>query len=174
MIETTRLRLRQPTVQDIDGYCSLYSEPEASEIFGMPPLSAEDAWNRLLRSIGHWSHFKYGLMIVEDRQSGGLIGEAGYANFHRGNGPSFDDYPEAGWRIASRERGKGLASETMLAATRWFTDQLHPTRAVCMIHPANAPSLAVASRIGFSEFGRHTYKDRPVILMAKDWESPRG
>jgi|SRR5580658_7697473 hypothetical protein len=57
--------------------------------------------------------------------------------------------------------------------SRELFDHLHPTRAVCMIHPANVPSLAVASRIGFREFGRSTYKDRPVILMAKDWGLPR-
>ena len=174
MIETKQLRLRQPNVQDINGYCLLFSEPAGSEIFALPPLSAEDAWSRLLRSIGHWSHFKYGLFIVEHRQSGELIGEAGFANFHRGNGSDFDNYPEAAWRISRSARGKGFASETMLAATQWLIDQLHPSRAVCMIHPANAPSLAVASRIGFNEFERSTYKDRPVILMAKNWESPRG
>jgi RimJ/RimL family protein N-acetyltransferase len=170
MIETKQLRLRQPSVQDIDGYCSLYAEPQGAEVFAFPPLSAEDSWSRLLRSIGHWSHFKYGLFLVEHRQSGELIGEAGFANFNRGNGPSFDNHPEAGWRISRNQRGKGFASETMLAATQWLTDQLHPSRVVCMIHPANAASLAVASRIGFVEFERRAYKDRPVILMARNWE----
>jgi RimJ/RimL family protein N-acetyltransferase len=169
MIETKQLRLRQPDVQDINGYCLLYSEPQSEEVFAFSPLTAEDAWSRLLRSIGHWSHFKYGLFIVEHRQSGEIIGEAGFADFHRGHGPCFDNYPEAGWRISRGERRKGFASEAMLAATQWLSDQLHPSRAVCMIHPANAPSLAVASRIGFAEFERRMYKDRPVILMAKGW-----
>jgi RimJ/RimL family protein N-acetyltransferase len=172
MIETKQLRLRQPNVRDIDGYCLLYSEPQSSENHAVPQLSAEDAWSRLLRSIGHWGHFKYGLFIVEHRQSGELIGEAGFADFHRGNGAAFDGYPEAGWKISRNERGKGFGSEAMLAATRWLTDQLHPKRAVCMIHPANAPSLAMASRLGFSEFERRTYKDGPVILMVKTWDTP--
>jgi RimJ/RimL family protein N-acetyltransferase len=169
VIETRQLQLRPPTVEDIEGYHLLYSEAEDSENFAVPPLSAEDAWSRLLRSIGHWSHYKYGLFIVECRRSGKLVGEIGFANFHRGNGPAFDDHPEAGWKISKCERGRGLATESMLAATQWLADRLRPARAVCMIHPANAPSLAVASRIGFTEYDRSTYKDRPVILLSRLW-----
>jgi RimJ/RimL family protein N-acetyltransferase len=166
MIETGNLKLRPPVAADFDGYFALYSTQEDPRIAFMPPLNAEDAWARLLRSIGHWTHFGYGLFVIERRDSGELIGEAGFADFHRGHGPGFDRFPEAGWRIATTHRGQGFATEAMVAAARWLSNEFGPGQTVCMIHPNNAPSLAVAAHLGFREFERATYKGNTIILLA--------
>jgi RimJ/RimL family protein N-acetyltransferase len=167
IIDTDRLRLRPHRVSDFTAYHAFWNEAERTGAPGLPALGAEEAWYRLLRFVGHWAHFGYGLFMVEDRASGELIGEAGFADFHRGLGPRFDGIPEAGWRIAGARRGRGIATEAMRAAGTWLDEYVRSPRSVCMIDPFNAASLRVAARLGFEEFAREPYKGHPLILLQR-------
>jgi RimJ/RimL family protein N-acetyltransferase len=140
----------------------------------MPPgngpvlaLGVEEVWARLLRFVGHWTHFGYGLFIVEDSRTGELIGEVGCAHFRRGVAADFDVVPEAAWRVSASRRRQGIALEAMQGALEWFEQTLHVTRTVCMIHPSNVPSLQVAARLGYLEFKRALHKDRTVVLLER-------
>ena len=93
MIETDRLRLRPHRVEDFNRYLPLWLLPEPPGTHAPLQLTPEEVWSRLLRFVGHWSHFGYGLLLVEDRRSGDIVGEAGVAHFMRGMGASFDDAP---------------------------------------------------------------------------------
>src|SRR5262249_54109108 len=116
---------------------------------------------------GHWKHFDYGLFVIESLQSGELMGEAGFADFHRGLGPDFDGYPEGGWRILPEYRGQGIATEAMRAAADWLDGQRGTPRSVCMINPVNTPSLVVAHKLGYVEYARRAYKDHEMILFER-------
>ena len=167
MINTDRLLLRPHQVSDFDRYLPLW---HASETRGPGPdvsLTREEAWARLLRWIGHWAHFGYGLFIVEERSSGTLVGEVGFAQFQRGVGERFDTAPEATWRVLAGKRKRGIAGEAMQAATVWLEQTQRPERTVCMIHPGNTPSLNVATRLGYTEFARAAYKSWSVVLLER-------
>lgn len=168
MLETSRLLLRPPRVADFERYLPLWHKSEMAAAPG-PNLSLnpEEVWARLLRFVGHWAHFGYGLFLVEDFESHELIGEVGFAHFHRGMGARFDAVPEAAWRVLARRRKRGIAVEGMQAAISWFEQTVRPERTVCMIHPSNAASLTVAGRLGFHEFERAPYKERTVILLER-------
>jgi len=130
-------------------------------------LTGEEVWARLLRFVGHWSHFGYGLFLVEDRTSGEIVGEVGVAHFMRNLGPSFDDVPEAAWRVLVTRRNSGIATEAMTAALTWFDRTSRCDRTVCLIHIANERSLRVASRLGFRPFGRCEFKGFPAWLLER-------
>ncbi len=168
MIDTPRLHLRPHRAEDLEPYRVIWAPPpEPGNPAGFA-LNEEEAWYRLLRFVGHWAHFNYGLFVVEHRETGRLIGEAGYAHFHRGIGPRFDDAPEAAWRILPEFRGSGFATEAMRAASQWLDPKRVAPRTVCIIDPANAASIKVAGRLGFREYGRTQYKQSPVILFERD------
>ena len=167
MIETDRLRLRPHRVEDFNRYLPLWLQPEPPGTHVPVQLTPEDAWSRLLRFVGHWSHFGYGLFIVEDRRSGEIVGEAGLANFMRGIGRGFDDAPEAAWRVLASRRGEGIATEAMSAALAWFDATIGATRTVCLIHVANDRSIRVASRLGYSPFGQCDFKGHPASLFER-------
>jgi RimJ/RimL family protein N-acetyltransferase len=170
MIHTDRLLLRPHQVADLERYLPLWHQAETRGPGPELSLSAEDVWARLLRFVGHWSHFGYGLFIVEELSSGDLVGEVGFAQFHRGVGERFDSAPEAAWRILASRRKHGIAGEAMQAAIVWLEQTLRSERTVCMIHPGNTPSLNVATRLGYLEFARAPYKGWSVVLL----ERPSG
>jgi RimJ/RimL family protein N-acetyltransferase len=167
MIETDRLRLRPHRVEDFNRYLPLFNAPEPSGTPLPVQLTPEDTWSRLLRFVGHWSHFGYGLLVVEDRASGEIVGEAGLAHFMRGIGASFDAAPEAAWRVLASRRGEGIAREAMTAALAWFDAEVGVARTVCLIHVANERSVRVAARLGYSPFGQCDFRGHRASVFER-------
>lgn len=165
-IETSRLRLRAHRVADFESYLPLWqAEPFDSP---MPvALTPEEVWARLLRFVGHWAHFGFGLFVVEDRAMGELIAEVGLAHFNRGVSPRLDGVPEAAWRVIHSRRREGIAAEAMAAALAWFDAGGRIQRSVCMVHPSNTLSMRLALRLGYREFDQSSYRQQTVILMER-------
>ncbi|QQR35516.1 GNAT family N-acetyltransferase [Devosia oryziradicis] len=164
-LATQRLILRAHTQYDFAACCALWADPELTRFIGGRPSTPEEVWQRLLRYAGMWSLIGYGYFLATDRQTGLPVGEFGLADFHRDISPPLGDRPEAGWIMLPGHHGKGLAHEAMSAVLDW-ADATMP-RTVCMIDPANAPSLRLAAKLGYVEYDRTTYKDNPTILHAR-------
>jgi len=167
MIETERLSLRPYTLADFTPYLAMWSDPENVRHIGGQPLSREDAWNRLLRYAGHWTLLGYGIFAVIEKTSGRYIGETGLADFHRGLGEDFDGAGEAAWIFVSDVHGRGYALEAAQAAHDWFTERMGAARTVCLIDPANQPSLSLAGKLGYEPFGQAVYKGRTAVMLAR-------
>ena len=117
MIETPNLILRPHRLEDFEPWFAMYGDEELFRFIGVPKLSREDAWNRLLRYAGHWSLLGYGLFAVLDRTSGAFLGEVGLADFHRGLGDEFDPFPEGAWIMARATHGRGRWRRRMTGST---------------------------------------------------------
>lgn len=172
VLTTERLRLRAHRLTDYEDICRLTSDPEAVRAIFRQPMSREDSWHRLLRFAGHWHLLGFGLLIVEERASGRVVGEVGLADFHRGLGEDFDRSPEFAWLIAAEYHGRGYATEAAVAILGWMEESHAPARTVCIIDPANAPSLRVAQKLGFRVFGEAVYKDN-IVLKLERLAAPR-
>ena len=172
MIETPNLILRPPRLEDFEPWFAMYGDEELFRFIGVPKLSREDAWNRLLRYAGHWSLLGYGLFAVLDRTSGAFLGEVGLADFHRGLGDEFDPFPEGAWIMARATHGRGLAFEAVAAAHDWIDRPRAPARTVCIINPENTASLRLAGKLGYCEFDRASYKDRVCVMLARTASTP--
>lgn len=166
MLETSRLHLRPHRLSDLDAISAIYGDAAVMRHIGGQPLSREDVWHRLLRYHGHWSLLGFGLWALVERATGRVIGDAGFANFHRGLGPDFDSVPEAAWILAAAAHGRGYASEAMSAALAW-RDAPGKARSVCMIMPGNAASLRLAARLGYRVFAEAAYRGVPTILLER-------
>jgi RimJ/RimL family protein N-acetyltransferase len=167
MIETDRLILTRPSLADLDESYAMTSDAVVTEFIGGKPASREDAWNKLLRNIGHWNAFGYGIFTVRERNGGGFVGEVGLAHFSRGLGESFDPFPEAAWVLATSCHGKGYATEAVGAAHEWMTRTHQPTRTVCIIHPDNKASIRVAAKLGYIGFGAAHYRGASPIMFQR-------
>jgi RimJ/RimL family protein N-acetyltransferase len=166
-IDTPRLTLRGHRIDDFAETAAMWADPAVTRFIGGRPFTAEEAWGRLHRYVGHWALLGFGFWAVCEKASGRLVGEVGFADFKREIDPPFGGKPEAGWVLAPWGHGKGYATEAMLAALAWADRRFTATTIVCIIDPANAPSIRVAEKCGFQEWTRTTYKGDPTIVFER-------
>ncbi len=166
-IETERLLLRPHAIEDFDALRAMIRDPEVMRHITSSLPSDEDIWNRLLRYIGHWTAFGFGIFAVIERETGRCIGGAGFADFRRGLGDAFAASPEGAWVFARDAHGRGIAFEATQAMHTWFDAQPFGGRSVCIIDPDNAPSRRLAARLGYVETGPTVYGDSTTLMFER-------
>src|SRR5690606_21163702 len=140
-IETPRLLLRVPRLEDFDRFAELHAdEAAARHIGGHVPRAA--AWRRFLWQPGAWAIQGFGMFAVLDRGTGQWLGQAGpwKPEGWPGNEIGYSFHPDA-W-------GRGYATEAVVATIDWALANLGWDEFIHCIAPANAASQAVARRLG--------------------------
>lgn len=151
LIETERLTLSLPKVEDLQASFAIVSDSETQRYLGPQP-TRPDHFARFLRGVGSWTLYGYGSLMVRLKGSSEPIGTCGIFHSWRGLGEDFDNQPEAGWILMPDHVGQGLAGEAMHAVLSWFDREIGPRRVVALIDPANEPSLRLAAKLGFEIF----------------------
>lgn len=167
LLKTDRLLLRTHAADDLDALFELAQDPSVSEFIRGLPTTREEARHRLLRYIGHWHLFGYGMLAVVERCSGSIIGEVGLANFRRGLGADFDTTPEAAWLFARHAHGRGLATEALTSMLHWFDQAFPGQRCVCIIDVNNTASIKLAARLNFHRYGAVKYRGADVAKLER-------
>jgi RimJ/RimL family protein N-acetyltransferase len=140
-IETERLILRPPRVEDFDAYAANMADEEAARYIG--GLQARPvAWRGMLQLAGAWSIQGFSMFSVIEKASDQWIGRLG--PWYPEGWPG----PEVGWALARAAWGKGYAHEGCVAAIDWTFAHLDWTRMGHCIHPDNHASKALARRLG--------------------------
>jgi RimJ/RimL family protein N-acetyltransferase len=145
----------------------MWADPAVARHTSGQPLSEEEVWSRVLRYAGLWTLVGLGYWVARDRATGRFVGEVGLADFRRDLTPALGNAPEVGWVLAPWAHGRGLATEAVRAALAWGDAHLAAPRSVCLIAPANAPSLRVAEKCGFREYARTTYKRSETLVLER-------
>jgi RimJ/RimL family protein N-acetyltransferase len=166
IIETERLTMRGHRLDDFAECAAMWADADVTRYIGGKPLSAEEVRAKILRYVGHWSLMGFGYWVIEEKVSGRFVGEVGFADFKRIEA-SFDREPEIGWALAAWAQGIGLATEAVGAAVAWGERHFGTARTVCLIHRDNVASIRLATKCGYREFGRTTYKDQPTMLFRR-------
>ena len=166
-LRTERLELRPPVAGDFPATLAIVAEPATARYLWAHSATAEH-FLRFCRSAGSWLLYGYGVFVIRPRGSEEVIGTCGVFHTWRDLGPDFDDQPEAGWILRSDQVGRGLAHEAASAAVDWFEREHGPRRIVCMIATGNAPSLRLASKLGFAPLREAVLPDGDsVALLAR-------
>jgi RimJ/RimL family protein N-acetyltransferase len=165
LLVTERLELWLPTKHDLAPMFAITADPATRR--HLPSQSPVDHFQRFFRNAGSWLLYGYGAFMLSER-GGELIGNVGVFHTLRGLGEDFDDMPEAGWVLRADRTGRGFAREAMTAVLAWFEREHGPQRIVCMVSPGNAPSLALAARLGFTAMREAELPDgEPVRLFER-------
>jgi RimJ/RimL family protein N-acetyltransferase len=177
ILHSERLSLRRPRLGDLDRLAAMWAHPVVVTHFGGKPFDREDSWNRLLRYVGHWDVLGYGMWTVTRTGEDVHMGDVGFLHGERTGVEPFG-CPEAAWAFHPAAQGQGYASEAVARVLEWADEQAASgadprfARTVAMIHPANAASIAVARRCGFSIFGETLYKAQTLGLWERFTATP--
>ncbi|HEV2747489.1 MAG TPA: GNAT family N-acetyltransferase [Allosphingosinicella sp.] len=166
-LETERLRLRGFRADDLDTQAAMLGDPEVMRYVGGKPNTREEAWRRMLAAPGMWALLGYGYWAVERKEDGAFLGQAGFGDFKRDLEPSIEGVPEAGWMFAVHAHGRGYATEAVAATLRWGDDRLRGHSFAAIIDFANAPSIRLAEKMGFSERQEAVYHDETILLFRR-------
>jgi [ribosomal protein S5]-alanine N-acetyltransferase len=150
-LETERLVLRWFTLDDIDAYNELGTNPEVIRYVGNEPFaSLEVARQTMLAApLKDYATYGYGRFACVWRQTGQVIGFCG-PKFLADTGDV-----DLGYRFLPNFWGKGLATESSLAVIDYARHELGLQRLVGWVHPDNVASARVLTKLGFS-FDRRT------------------
>ncbi|MDQ8755488.1 GNAT family N-acetyltransferase [Sphingosinicella sp. LHD-64] len=166
-IETPRLALDMPTLEDFHALQRMAADASMFRYSERGAMTADEAWNLLLRHVGHWLVAGYGVFTVRDKASGRFAGLVGGSSFQRNLGPDFDAVPEMTWTIASEFRGRGFATEAAAAVVEAVEAQPALQSTVCLIHVDNQASLRVAAKLGFRFFRYCDYRGYGAGLFCR-------
>ncbi|TWT61854.1 anhydro-N-acetylmuramic acid kinase [Rubinisphaera italica] len=137
--ETERLRLRQMGPSDIDFLCEILSNPEVMRFYPKQ-YTREEAYEWLDRQMGRYEEFGHGLWLVERKQDGRLVGQAGVVS-QKIQG---ELWLEVGYMIHSQYWKRGFASEAAIACRDYAFNELNVEQVCSLIQPANIASQRVA------------------------------
>lgn len=140
-LETERLILRLPRIEDFGRYVELMTDEEACRyIGGHQPHGG--AWRRFLQMPGAWALQGFAMFSVVEKASGKWVGQAGpwKPDGWPGNEIGYAFHPDA-W-------GRGYAVESAAAAIDWAFANLGWDEIIHCISPENAASKKVATRLG--------------------------
>ena len=106
-IETERLRLRLPRMDDLPAHAEFRASERSKGVGG--PFDHASSFHHLSGIIGQWQLRGYGRWIVADRNTDEPFGIVGI--YHPADWPE----PEIGWSIYANAEGSGIAREAALA-----------------------------------------------------------
>jgi RimJ/RimL family protein N-acetyltransferase len=145
-IETARLILRPPRVEDLDAWSAMMQDDATARyIGGVAPRPV--CWRQIMTMIGAWHAHGFAMFSVIEKASGRWVGRLGPWQ------PEGWPGTEVGWAVAREFWGLGYAPEGAIAATDWAFGQLGWSNVVHSIAPDNLASIRVAEKLGSRNLG---------------------
>jgi RimJ/RimL family protein N-acetyltransferase len=139
-LETPRLRLRAPRVEDFGAWAAITTTERGAHMGG--PVDREEAWLDFAQYVAGWLLHGHGLWSVEARDGGALLGFV-LVGLEPG-----DREPELGFLLLPAAEGRGYAAEAAQAAQGFAFETLGRETLVSYVDPANRRSARLAERLG--------------------------
>lgn len=140
-LETARLLLRPPMLEDFPAYGRFQADPVATRYIG-GVQTAEQCWRSFRTLVGAWALDGYAMFSVIEKSSGRWIGRLGPWM------PLGWPGTEVGWGLTPDAQGQGFAREGAAAAIDWAFETLGWYEVIHCIDPANHPSRKLAAALG--------------------------
>jgi RimJ/RimL family protein N-acetyltransferase len=178
VIETERLLLRLPVLEDAEPALALITDPVAMEfIGGVHPDAASDPEFVVRRWLERWDDNGCGPFSIVRREDGRWLGRTGLLvwdvrTWTQATFASAGEFaqPELGWGLAREHWGHGYATEAASAVRDWAYRERDFERLVSVIAPANVRSQRLAERLGAKPVKTIDLSDTGPAVV---WEHPR-
>lgn len=164
-LETERLILRPPLAQDFEAYAAFMADEDSARHIG-GKQSRSVAWRGFVAMVGCWPIRGYSMFSVIEKDSGRWLGRLGPWM------PEGWPGTEVGWGLVKDATGQGYASEGARATIDWAFDVLGWQEVIHTITPENAPSKALAAKLG-SRYLRDGRLPEPLDVSVEIWGQTR-
>lgn len=141
VLETERLLLRLPSLEDLDRWTEMTADPTAARFIG-GTVPKPVVWRSIMQIVGAWQLTGISMFSVVEKRTGLWIGRVGPWQ------PLGWPGTEVGWALHPDAWGQGYAVEAASASVDYAFDTLGWSEAVHCINPANTASQNVAKRLG--------------------------
>jgi RimJ/RimL family protein N-acetyltransferase len=145
----------------------MWADPQVTRFIFGQPSTRQQTWQRMLTYMGLWHAIRYGYWAIEEKQTGAYAGDIGFGDFKRDIVPSMQNVPEVGFALVPRFHGLGYATEALRAVLEWGDEHLPSTRTVALANEANAASIRVLEKCGYTIFEHALLIDVPVVFMER-------
>lgn len=178
MIETERLLLRRPRLEDAQALLDLYTDPEAMRFIGGVHGDRPDTDLVVRRWLERWElNGGFGQLVAERAEDGTVIGRVGLVVWDTSNWTitsmrqaGVHAQPELGWALVRRCWGYGYATEGARAVRAWARGELGIGRLISVVAPTNVRSRRVAEKLGCVPGETVELADTGQAVV---WEHPR-
>jgi RimJ/RimL family protein N-acetyltransferase len=115
-LETKRLILKAPSLDQLDELFILQSDPDVMKYIGSGPRTKEKIIDATESAIKHYNDHGFSMCALYEKETGQFIGQAGllYLEYN-------DQQPdiEVGYRLHKRFWGNGYATEIAIGLIEW-------------------------------------------------------
>ena len=151
---TPRCRIREMTEDDVEALYRIYSDESIVKYTEplFPDYESEREYTRnYIRNV--YSYFGFGTWIIEELDTGDIIGRAGFNYRTDEDLPDTLTFPELGYVIGKEYQGRGYATEVCLKLIALGFEELGFDCIQALSHPDNHPSIRLLSSLGFEYYG---------------------
>ncbi len=142
-LTTERLILRHLRADDLDALTQIQQDAETMRYMARGlPLDRLASWSSIASALGNWLLQGHGMLAVEEKATGALIGRIG--TLEPAGWPGF----EMGWMIRREAWGQGYATEGLKRMMEFVRDDLQRKGFISLIRHGNLRSENVARKLG--------------------------
>ena len=156
-LTTERLIMRGWRESDLANFAKFQMDKQAAH-FVRPSETVAEAWRLMAYFAGHFQLRGFGNWSLERKDTGEHIGRCG--PYYPMEWPE----PEIGWCIYSEHQRKGYAAEAASASLDYAYKTLGWKTAISLIANDNAPSIALATKLGAMHEGPFVFRDMPCTI----------
>lgn len=162
ILSTARCQVRETVVEDVEGFGQIYREPSITKYMESLYTDPEQERAYIRGYIDTMYRFyEYGVWSVLHKETGELIGRAGFS-IREGY-----ELPELGFVIAYPWQGRGIAYEVCSAILKYGEDYLGFDEVQALVRPENKVSLALCTKLGFVQQKHVRERD---MISGEEWE----
>jgi len=158
-LETERLVLPPLDASRADELAEIYADPEVAAYIGGDQLSPEGTRRQVSAFERVWRERGCGQSAVIERTTGRMLGRVGLHYW-----PAWDE-TELGYVLARGAQGRGIAREASTVWLRWADAELPDDYVTAVIHPDNAASIGLATRLGFTKWRVDVIPSGTTVLI---------
>jgi RimJ/RimL family protein N-acetyltransferase len=164
IVETERLILRPPLMEDFGAWADFMQDAEAARYIG-GVQAPSSAFRGMASLVGCWVIQGFAMFSMIEKATGRWVGRTGPWS------PFGWPGTEVGWGVIQSCWGMGYAPEAARASIDFAIDRLGWTDIIHVIDPANSPSQAVARKLGSVNRGPGKlpapFQDHPVEIWGQ-------